>query len=751
MTHAGMQALVFLCTAIIYDAYKFPGRVPVELPALTGPVGFAASRDSRSLARPRPIRYAFTMPLLDVRTVVVCHFLIALICTTVMAFHWRQYRGRYAGLEFWLLDYALLSVGLMLVAARGAVPILLSATGGNALIIGGFIILLHGLQRYFAQRGGAVADWLVFLVFVAAHAWFAVGSPDLGARDVLFSAAMFFVCGRCMWVLGHLDAGRRRIASGTFAVLAAYCLASLARIALKFTQPTGSDLFAESSFDSLVLVVYMALLIALTFSLVSMVGRRIYFEQERMIDEKTIAETALRASEEKFSRAFQASPDAVAISRLADGRLIEVNDGFCRITGYSRSEALGEPPIDVWRKPEAREDLVEEILGASVVKDREVTLYGKGGKEIHAELSGGIVELDGEKHILSIVRDLSERERADTILRVRLALHEYAPGHSTDELMIKALDEIEAMTGSRVGFYHFVDEERCALSLQAWSTRTLAEFCTADRSSPHYPIEQAGVWADCIRRREPIVHNDYASLPGRKGMPEGHAPIKRELVAPTMRGGRIVAVLGVGNKPSDYTDEDVALVSFMVDLVWTIVEKKRADERIGELNARLEQLALTDDLTGIANRRAFFALAHRELQKAKRYATPLSFVMVDIDRFKDVNDRWGHQAGDEVLKSVTEVMRNHVRDVDIPARLGGEEFGILMPNTKQSDAAVSAERLRAAIAGSALAHRGQDLRVTVSIGVAAKAENDDLDAVMRAADAAMYRAKALGRDRVETA
>jgi len=689
------------------------------------------------------------MPRLDMRTIVVSYVLVGLICTMVMAFHWRRYRGRFAGLGHWLLDYALLSAGLILVAARGAIPDILSMTIGNALVIGGFIVLLRGLEVYFAQRGNAAIDWIPFGLFVAAHAWFAVGSPNQGARDLLFSLAMLIACGRCMLLLARLDPAQRRIASGTFLALAAYCLASLARIGIELLLPPNADFFGSPSYDSLVVLAYMTLFVALTFSLVSMAGRRIYAEQERTIEEKTRAELALRASEERFFKAFQASPDAIAISTLEEGRFIEVNDGFRHLTGYSREEALGEPPIRIWPTLDARVDLVEEILGATVVKNREVSLIGKGGRAIHAELSGGIVELNGTKHILSIIRDLGERDRTDAILRVRLALHEYAPGHTTEELMVKALDEIEALTGSSVGFYHFVDEDIGELSLQAWSTRTLAKFCKADPSARHYPIEKAGVWVDCVRARGPVIHNDYASIPGRRGMPEGHAPIKRELVAPTMRNGKIVAILGVGNKPTNYSEQDAALVSFIVDLVWTIVEKKRADERIRALNGRLEQLALTDELTGLANRRAFFVQARRELQKAKRYAMPLSFLMIDIDRFKAVNDAWGHQAGDAVLGKVAEVMRGQLRDVDVCARLGGEEFGVLMPSTRLPDAALSAERLRAAIAGSAVDWQGQVLRATVSVGAAALSGDEDLDTVMRAADAAMYRAKALGRNRVE--
>jgi len=317
--------------------------------------------------------------------------------------------------------------------------------------------------------------------------------------------------------------------------------------------------------------------------------------------------------------------------------------------------------------------------------------------------------------------------------------------------MVKALDEIEEMTGSRIGFYHIVDESSGYLNLLAWSTRTTEEFCKAEVET-HYPVENAGVWANGIRERRPVIYNDYPSLPGRKGMPVGHAAVRRLLVAPTFRDGKIEAVLGVGNKPSDYLWEDVALVSYVADLIWTIVEQKRSDERILELNSRLEELAMTDELTGIANRRAFFAVAERELSQAARYSSPLSFLMMDIDHFKLVNDAHGHDAGDAVLRSVAAVLRGRVRDVDLLARLGGEEFGLLMPHTRLADALVSAERIRAAVSAASCEFGGLSLGVTISIGVSARGDGaESLDSIMKGADEALYRAKGAGRDRVEGA
>jgi PAS domain S-box-containing protein len=166
----------------------------------------------------------------------------------------------------------------------------------------------------------------------------------------------------------------------------------------------------------------------------------------------------------------------------------------------------------------------------------------------------------------------------DRFTRTRLDLIEYAAVHTLDEFLSKALDEIGMFVESPIGFYHFVDSDQKTLSLQQWSTRTLNEFCRAEGKGTHYSVEQAGVWVDCLRRKKPVIHNDYDSLTHKKGMPEGHARVVRELVVPVIREGKVVAIMGLGNKPVDYTEEDAETVAFLADVTWEIVERKRVEE-----------------------------------------------------------------------------------------------------------------------------------------------------------------------------
>jgi PAS domain S-box-containing protein len=180
--------------------------------------------------------------------------------------------------------------------------------------------------------------------------------------------------------------------------------------------------------------------------------------------------------------------------------------------------------------------------------------------------------------IQSVGRDITGRKQEEVLVGLRLALLEFAGGHTLEELFQKTLDEICAWADSPIGFYHFVENDQKTLILQAWSSQTIKDFCKVEGKGMHYGIDQAGVWVDCVSERKPVIHNDYQSLPHRRGMPEGHAPVIRELVVPIMRSNQIVAILGVGNKPENYTEEDAERVSTLADFTWDIIERKRAQE-----------------------------------------------------------------------------------------------------------------------------------------------------------------------------
>lgn len=174
-----------------------------------------------------------------------------------------------------------------------------------------------------------------------------------------------------------------------------------------------------------------------------------------------------------------------------------------------------------------------------------------------------------------------------------------------------------------------------------------------------------------------------------------------------------------------------------------ITEKK-------EMERKLESLAATDDLTGLWNRRYFFEIGHNECKRTKRYKTKFGLLMIDIDHFKKINDEFGHAAGDQVLKSIADIFRECLRNVDIPARIGGEEFAVLMPNTDIEGSKIVAERLRLAVESSLIEYEGTGINITISIGISDCTNLNTMDEMLKNADTALYSAKESGRNCVKT-
>ncbi len=171
------------------------------------------------------------------------------------------------------------------------------------------------------------------------------------------------------------------------------------------------------------------------------------------------------------------------------------------------------------------------------------------------------------------------------------------------------------------------------------------------------------------------------------------------------------------------------------------------------LEVQLRRLATIDSLTGTFNRRRFHELLMIELTRSSRYERDLALLMLDIDHFKRVNDTHGHAVGDEVLAAFVEACRQALRESDIIGRLGGEEFGVILPETTLASAVATAERLRTHVAEMVVASESGDVRITVSLGVTSMAPGTDEtpETTLRRADRALYRAKEGGRDRVEVA
>lgn len=213
--------------------------------------------------------------------------------------------------------------------------------------------------------------------------------------------------------------------------------------------------------------------------------------------------------------------------------------------------------------------------------------------------------------------------------------------------------------------------------------------------------------------------------------------------APLMNENKVIGVLRM-DSPADfaYTQDDLRLLDILSDLGALAVQNSY-------LYSKTQELAIKDSLTGLAVRRHFLERLKEEVKRSARNVTKLAVLMVDIDRFKEYNDLYGHLSGDLVLKHLAGILSQSAKEGDVVARYGGEEFVVLLPGRDKAQAIVAAETIRNAIKESPLKLRRQDANITVSIGVSSYPEDTALEEeLIKMADDRLYKAKAGGRDKV---
>ncbi|MBD2296758.1 PleD family two-component system response regulator [Anabaena sphaerica FACHB-251] len=198
-----------------------------------------------------------------------------------------------------------------------------------------------------------------------------------------------------------------------------------------------------------------------------------------------------------------------------------------------------------------------------------------------------------------------------------------------------------------------------------------------------------------------------------------------------------------------HTAELLARVRMHLELKYSRQKLKKLLEEQKELVEQLEKLANTDPLTGVWNRRYLLMIAEQEIKRSQRYNFSFAVLLMDIDHFKKINDTYGHNIGDEVIIFMTKTVLNHLRQPDCFGRFGGEEFVVLLPETDIDEGVIVAERIRENINNESIAVEGQQVSITVSIGVASYSLGDKtIDAIIQRADQALYQAKNQGRNRV---
>jgi len=442
--------------------------------------------------------------MLDMRTVLFSYLLSSGICVLMMATLWRQNRSQ-PGVTFWLADFVLQFVGVLLVSLRGVIPDFLSMVVSNLSIVGGTLLLLIGLGRFAGRPSRQRINYLILAVFTAIHTYFVVVQPNLQVRNINFSLGLAVFCFQGVWLIfRRVDAEMRLGLRMVGVALAGIGTLSLVRVPIELLLPSSNDLFAPELHVSLPILIYQMLYILLTFALTLAVNRRLQARLHDDIAIQALANAALKFSEEKFAKAFLTSPYAITITRASDGAFIDVNDAFVATSGISRAEALTSTTVElnIWFDLADRTQVVETLRAGKSVVNWEMQFRRRTGEVFPGSISAQLIELGDAPVILSSIEDITARKRGEQTLR-----------ESEERLEL-------VMEGSQLGFWDWDIETGKVHRNARWAEMlgyTLAEieFSVGQWSDLHHPDDRAPAWRsiqDHLEGRTPAHRAEYRML-----------------------------------------------------------------------------------------------------------------------------------------------------------------------------------------------------------------------------------------------
>ncbi len=420
-------------------------------------------------------------------------------------------------------------------------------------------------------------------------------------------------------------------------------------------------------------------------------------ENARDITDRMRMQDALLESEARFRLLFNSGNDAILVHRIEangmPGQFIEVNDRACHVLGYSRKELLSMGPTDI-DVADSATDMAK--ISKSILARQYATFEwvhrARSGKKIPVEISAHLFQLGGQPAVFSVARDITERKQAE--LEYKTILQTATDGY----LMLDAAQRV-------------IDTNDAYCAMLGYSREELLRMRTPDIEAIESPDETQR-HADEIRRQ------GYARFESQHRRKDGR-------------------ILDVDVSTTFLDIQGGVLIAFIRD----ISERKQVELQI-------RQLAYFDTLTDLPNRRLLLDRLGNALTQAKRFERSLAVMFLDLDRFKQVNDTLGHDAGDELLIQVARRLNACVRAGDTVSRPGGDEFVILLPEiSNPHDAELVAEKIIASL-NKPITIQGQVLLVTTSIGISVEPINgtDDIQELMKKADQAMYQAKDAGRN-----
>jgi diguanylate cyclase (GGDEF)-like protein/PAS domain S-box-containing protein len=423
------------------------------------------------------------------------------------------------------------------------------------------------------------------------------------------------------------------------------------------------------------------------------------------ISDRKRIEEELRDSEARTATILRVSPVVIGVSTAAEGRYTDVNNAFERVLGYSQAEVIGHTSFDLnlWVDNDTRPNILREIQAHGRVENLEIRIRRKSGEVFPALIFITPITLHDTPCLLTMMMDITERKHVEEQLR-----------ETGDTLQT-------IIYSSPLAILTLDAEDRVTM----WNPAAEAMFGWSDKQI----LGQANPTVPTTKTKE------YEAL--RQATLSGMAFSNLDTLRLKKDGTQFPVSLSVAPLRGQQSQ-----VIGRMHVIADITERKKLQEE-------LRQQATTDELTRISNRRHFMELAQSEIKRAVRFKRPPAIALIDIDHFKQINDTFGHAAGDQALVAFTKICQNLIREIDVFARFGGDEFVLLLPETNQEQAYKVVERIRLALATQPIVLDGKPVAFTISAGIASLCgDQESIDTILSQADQALYRAKETGRNNV---
>lgn len=599
----------------------------------------------------------------------------------------------FRGFGWWVIGITFLGVHFLAIFLQSLTThSIYLIIGKNLFLVASALALYHGTQQFFDKQG-----WRQFLLILTigyilvTFPLYILGNSIIPeAISALIVAGLSILIARLLFLQKNLQIGKlARLLSLTFLFHALFFLVFgvLLLIPQTVILPTATIFMEKLSF--FVLFINSTLW---TIGFMFLLNQRLKIHSNE--------------SSDIYHLAINTIPDAVLITRLKDGQIIEINEEFTKLTGYPIEEITekSSDEIDIWYDPAEHKKFITLLIATGTVENLEFQLRRKNSRPLIGQLSARTINLDGETHILYAVRDITSRKKMEESLRENEEKYRFLTENSGDVIWhINNNYYVDYISPADERIRGFKREE--VIGQPIWNIfNANGVKLVREKIERHRQVEQVGnsMNTTCFEVEQCCKNGEW---------------IWTEITA-APHYNRHKELIGYHGISRD------------------ISERKRLLEK-------LQRQANIDDLTQVPNRRHFITLANMELKRAKRYHHPISLIMIDLDHLKKFNDTYGHLVGDRALSVFAKIAKTLVRDVDLIGRFGGDEFLILLPETEVHHAVLVIERIHQVLASSPIDYMDKQFSLSFSAGVAGMVDEwtDSLEGLINKADTMLYKVK----------